>query len=457
MLRCLHPRGLTTKYETRSTFDLASYLPSNRNAGVGDATRSFLNEELEASLQSYNPSRYPVLPNFDVSNLPIRVGIVTVNPPAGESKHFFVDGAINSVILDFVGAVALHNTARGHENNESTAETIYSVIPVLKPGDVDVWVVDYLRVGDYKRDFLDALLFTENATWKVLLIDYSDYYYEMEDERILSQPHVRMAFRSIVDERYFDHNLTLNATIIPMDIPVIDPGYVIENAGTATAPILHTPYAVRSDIVSVMEEERKLRLKKSGFPATIDVTDPEWERPFDVVHLWNILDPTPNGNFRNCVTKVLMNWNGTRTHKDGQFWRVSTSQQGPRYEAGRSNANLPYVNALFSTKIVVVAQRDEWEDHYRLFESLASGALVVHDKMLAPPKGLQHGVNILFFETFRELEELLTYYLENTEERIQVARRGRELAFGRHRSWHRIEELIFGRPYTNVSKEFAEL
>ena len=87
-------------------------------------------------------------------------------------------------------------------------------------------------------------------------------------------------------------------------------------------------------------------------------------------------------------------------------------------------------------------------DHYRLFEALAAGPLVVADLMLAPPKGLVDRENIVFFRTVEELPQIWEYYLTHEQERIAIANRGWELSYTRHRAWHRMEELLFGQPLT---------
>ena len=98
----------------------------------------------------------------------------------------------------------------------------------------------------------------------------------------------------------------------------------------------------------------------------------------------------------------------------------------------------------------MVTQRDEWEDHYRLMEALSCGAMVVSDVMLAPPFGLMDRENVVYFRNLTHLKDVVTYYLNHDQERIEIARKGWELAMGRHRSWHRLEELLFGCPQTSV-------
>lgn len=56
-----------------------------------------------------------------------------------------------------------------------------------------------------------------------------------------------------------------------------------------------------------------------------------------------------------------------RAHSD---WNVTTDFVSTAATV-RARVSQAYVHALLTTKIIVVAPRDEWEDLYRLFEVLA--------------------------------------------------------------------------------------
>jgi hypothetical protein len=103
---------------------------------------------------------------------------------------------------------------------------------------------------------------------------------------------------------------------------------------------------------------------------------------------------------------------------------------------------------------VVITQRDEWEDHYRLFEGLVSGAMVMTDQMVAKPKGITHGTQLIEFTSLDDLGAQIKYFLSHDEQRLAIARQGRRVAMQRHRAWHRtgIEEIIFGESLTRCSK-----
>jgi hypothetical protein len=61
------------------------------------------------------------------------------------------------------------------------------------------------------------------------------------------------------------------------------------------------------------------------------------------------------------------------------FGNISTfaALAGEAKQTGQSQVHLEYGRRLLQSKIVVVAQKDEWEDRYRLMEGLASRALVL--------------------------------------------------------------------------------
>jgi hypothetical protein len=114
---------------------------------------------------------------------------------------------------------------------------------------------------------------------------------------------------------------------------------------------------------------------------------------------------------------------------------------------GRTGVAEAYVESLLTTKIVVVAQRDLWEDHYRLFEAFVGGAMVMTDMMISLPAGLVDGKNIIMYRSLKELRQLLLYYLDPEQDkiRLEIAQKGYEVAMGQHRSYHRMEEVFFGK------------
>lgn len=111
---------------------------------------------------------------------------------------------------------------------------------------------------------------------------------------------------------------------------------------------------------------------------------------------------------------------------------------------GRRNVQNDYMNGLLDYKIVVVAQRDTWEGHYRLFESMSGGELVLTDPMLPLPDGIEDRKHLVVYHSIRELKDLIIYYLNNEEERLRIAREGLKEVPLHHRTWHDMENFFLG-------------
>jgi spore maturation protein CgeB len=117
-----------------------------------------------------------------------------------------------------------------------------------------------------------------------------------------------------------------------------------------------------------------------------------------------------------------------------------------RKKKGRTSISDHYAQALLGHRIVVVCQRDHWEDHFRLMEGMISGAMVMSDPVTHLPAGYQDGVNILIYKSLQDLKEKLLHYLsdEGSEARTRIARAGRKLALEQHKPKQRYERLILG-------------
>jgi len=224
---------------------------------------------------------------------------------------------------------------------------------------------------------------------------------------------------------------------------------------TKGGPPLHTPFAVRTDIVnaihkllpSIAHGPKKDASGASCSPWPYHPVDCIPDRPMDLIHLWKVIK-TDNGLLRNLATEKVETMRILKHPVENRMLRVETAIQGNRAHAGRRSVSDDYVRALLQTKIVVVTQRDAWEDHFRLFEALAAGTMVLMDEMVSLPHGLEDGESVVFFHSMQEMQEKAIYYLEHTEERLAIARKGWQVTMEKHRSWHRLEEILFGRGLT---------
>jgi hypothetical protein len=159
-------------------------------------------------------------------------------------------------------------------------------------------------------------------------------------------------------------------------------------------PVLHVPYTVRSEYAQAVQEQfrRYLPPNNQRHSNTVNATPCDTVRPRDVAHFWRIDHTEPHAKLRNAVTQTLKSLNGIMGHVQQQDTNATTSSirnmmtvladvVSAKGAMGRTKAQAAYTKALLRTKIVVVAQRDSWEDHYRLMEALIGGALVLTDPM----------------------------------------------------------------------------
>jgi spore maturation protein CgeB len=79
-------------------------------------------------------------------------------------------------------------------------------------------------------------------------------------------------------------------------------------------------------------------------------------------------------------------------------------------------------------------------------DSLLSGALVFTDPMSQLPVFLEDRANIVIYHSAAELRRLLQFYLlsKNEAERIEIGRKGREIALRHHSPAAWVERMVFG-------------
>jgi len=252
---------------------------------------------------------------------------------------------------------------------------------------------------------------------------------------------IRLAKRSIVQNRYYDRS---TKTIITGNFA---PNQWSETPSDYHQPVLQFPFSLRESFVMGIQNIT------SGFQI---VPPKDKMRPVDVGYFWKSGDYSHYGFYRKDIAKVVKTLHHSSLNKNKGTVMENTVEiaydDAKDMEAG--HVQVKYLEKLLSCKIVVVTQRDEWEDHYRLMESLASGALVMTDSMMALPEGFVNGKNIVVYDSPKHLKELIRYYLKsaNKAERLEIATNGYKLAMGRHRCWHRLEEVLFGKPLTNFNK-----
>jgi hypothetical protein len=80
----------------------------------------------------------------------------------------------------------------------------------------------------------------------------------------------------------------------------------------------------------------------------------------------------------------------------------------------------------------------------RIMQILAAGGCILCHQWFRDFEklGLQNGLNCVIWQDVRELEQKMRYYLSHENERVEMSRRGQELAFARHSFDTRVRELF---------------
>lgn len=375
----------------------------------------------------FDPSLNPVIPASvykPTSARPLRVIFV------GTSSHsVFLDGIDRSKYMKVIQTIEYDHTSRRVVQHKT-----FHSNPTNEPLLV---VIDWASLSRdchvLQQIWNDAGM--SNATLPlerthILFVDWSasERAVSCSNERWFPQGNnTRHARRNIVQGRHW------NATR-----DWIEPGHVVSSPLDPDGkPLLHAPYFLREDFVDQL----------------VDVTaDNPQSRKTDVAHFWKKGDYSHYSFLRRKVSAEIVAFDESVPEKHLR-WVV---RRFMNEEWQEDDIDPSYVQQLVSSKIVVIAQKDEWEDHYRLMESLASGAMVLSDAMLAPPAGLKNRTNIVFYDSPTSLHRLVSYYLEHKEKRTAVARKGFHYAMGRQRSWHAMERLVFGHAFTQLDQPTEE-
>lgn len=295
------------------------------------------------------------------------------------------------------------------------------------------WCGEYLKRIQMARTKRKALGLP--LQWPIYIVDFTDGVTRQRCkniERVIGKEYVHYSQRSLARRRHWD-----------FDKKWVDVGFRIPMLHE-DALYQHAPLVVRTDTIEALQEA--LTQRNMNLTAPLE----DLERPVDVVHFWPV-DWNGVSNvssiLRTQVSRVV-----TDLAKQENL-NAFVGLKGSAVKTGRRGVKLEYIEALLDAKIVVVTQRDDWEDHYRLFEAVMSGALVLTDRMLGMPEGLVNGTSIIEFATEEDLKQKILYYLANSDERRAIAGRGREVAMTRHRTWHRIEDVVFGRIMSECSPD----
>jgi len=269
--------------------------------------------------------------------------------------------------------------------------------------------------------------------WPIFIIDWSDYSVKKRCKKVeeeMGPDLVKYSQRSIVEGRKWNKKKGW-----------VDFGQRLKDSDLARYRPM--PYFVRTDTIEELDS-----VLKEQYNMTLASPIERLERNMDVSHFWPLNMKGVRNihcNLRKKVSRVIAD-----TGKEANL-TTFVELAGKAVKKGRNKVQSAYVEAMLEAKIIVVTQRDNWEDHYRLMEALISGAMVMTDRMLSLPHGLENGTSVVEFDSAQDLRSKILFYTSHPKERVEIARKGREVSMLQHRTWHRIEEIIFGKPLSDCS------
>lgn len=288
-----------------------------------------------------------------------------------------------------------------------------------------LYVVDFASIG---RDcHIVSRMISMNETNHLVYVDTSS---STRTIACFPYPGRWFAKESIVKNRYWNHTAQW-----------VERGERIDNQN-----ILHFPRFLRESFVEKLAENLVAFEQDFAHLSALD-------RSMHVSSFWQKGRVLPYAFLRDHVNNILLDLQESRPGM-----KLTVRAFGSTDDMDQNLVETRYILAAMSTQVIVIAQHDEWEGHYRLLESMASGALVLSDKMVAPLPGLENNTNIVFYDDEETLKSLLIYYLHPKNEKLRklIAQRGVEYALGTQRGYHAVERLLYGRPLTNVETPYAE-
>jgi hypothetical protein len=142
---------------------------------------------------------------------------------------------------------------------------------------------------------------------------------------------------------------------------------------------------------------------------------------------------TLRGNKHMTTRLRVQQWVAKYVEDNG----IVNAVQGELNHDTRTKISRKYFDLLFNTRIIVTVNPAHWEGDFRLWESLATGAMVMVDHLFVPyPHPLQDGKHIVFFDNNNETDFVtkLDYYHRHPEEARKIAVQGYLYAMKYHRT-----------------------
>lgn len=295
-------------------------------------------------------------------------------------------------------------------------------------------VLQWIQQGADHRRQLNKTEPSILSTWRIILMDWRDAGCDFRRCFGLMAASVGQSSLEYAGRQHFHgRNVSIGLYSDAVDPfgPLGEVRDYLEYAGVFET--IHSPlrYPVRSDMSDLME---KLTTHEQN------ATRANRHRPITVSSFTDTQNREPNSNLRVAVSRTIRSMRNL-TKFVGEVGAIG--------DHGRESPQEPYARKLLGSKIVVVAQRDRHEDHYRLMEAVVSGALVMTDPMHPLPLGFKDGENIVVYTSMNDLHKKILYYSTHQSKRLKVARAGFELANRCHRTKHVMERLLLAKSHVS--------
>jgi hypothetical protein len=299
------------------------------------------------------------------------------------------------------------------------------------------------------QDVLNSL----NPEWKVFVFDQSDrgvgdwgfWYLQTELVHLIGWKRIHYVTRTTQKDRNMDRWVKKSkedpelrkdfGSFIGVPINFTD------HLGKTCASVQRKTYEIREDINTAIDDFMQRNFPELGGGSSLALSHAiaRLPRETDVRTFWN-KTVCPKRSER-CAFRTYLSDQLTAFHPNV---KLNTDVVGFIHRRGRKKVSPDYIQAMLTSKIIVLAQRDKWEGHFRLMEGLLSGALVLHDPQVYWPYGIVDGESIVVYHSVFDLKEKILHFLDpsNEEERIAIAQRGREVALSKNRQNKNLERLL---------------
>lgn len=277
----------------------------------------------------------------------------------------------------------------------------------IKPPDDTKLDAKQMKAALIELNFTQHELNRIDPDWQIFILDGSDGgtgvwpYWHMHHEMapILGFGRINYATRSTNSDRFMDSWVAkmdtesnpglsfegFSGRAINFTAMGVDDG--IENLLVSGCRSMQRLFmTVREDIVRAIDgymKDNHPAAYEEASRSAIDSEDAHYRLSEAIAHLprqtdvrtfWNASVCNMHCKFRNYMASKVASLPGRHPRVD---IIANTDVVGFIHGRGRQMVHPDFIEGLMTTKIIVLAQRDRWEGHSRLYEALLSGALVM--------------------------------------------------------------------------------